>query len=447
VGVRSALPILLALGAADLSCRHRAEVCEPAGEPTLAPAEAPRNVLMISVDTLRRDRLGFYGEAPSPSPFIDSMLADGLVLMDHTSCANWTFASMMCGLTGKYNEEGGYVLDADQMQKRPFPTETLPISRWLGDLGWRTGLVSANTWMSADYGFDDYYNTLVTAPAWKADEIVLEALAAADEVVGDGDAPWFFHVHFIDPHIPYSPPREYLTELQTLPPFDEYALNTDGGVWELRDNFDSLSPERQALALEHLRIRYNAEITFVDDQLRRLLDGLSNKGMLEDTLVVFFSDHGEQFFERGDVGHRKQLHAEENAGVAAFWGPGIAPETWEGPTSHVDLFPTLAYALGLAPPADLTGRAVGTRSEECPRHASSIKGGETLNSIDVAGMRLIYRWDGALELYDLAADPGEEDDLYAPGDERAAALWEIMEPRVELIADIYDAEKPTPPSP
>jgi arylsulfatase A-like enzyme len=431
-------PLLLTLAA----CRSPAPPCAATGEARVRPTPAPTNLLMISMDTLRRDRVGRYSGG-SDTPFLDGLIAQGVALEDHRSCSNWTFASVMCALGGRNNLEMGFMPEAGRMDEDPLPTDTWTLGSWLGDRGWRTGLVTANFWMSADYGFDRFYRTLVADSAAPADRLTDLALENLDAVIGGG-GPWYFHVHYIDPHVPYTPPEQYLGGLESLAEVS-WDLSTREGVEAYSEARDGLPEEERALVEERLRVRYGGELRFMDDEIARLWEALEARGALADTLVVLFSDHGEQFWDHGQFEHGQSLYGEETRSVAAFLAPGLAPGSWEGPTSHADLLPTITEALGLGGPTEISGAPVGALEGECPRYAEHMDEGESSQSVEIGGLRLIYTWDGGLELYDLEVDPGEQDDLYAPGAADAEALWEALAPRVEAAGSLYPGAEPVLP--
>ncbi len=400
--------------------------------------DAPRNVLMISVDTLRRDAVGHYGGG-SDTPTIDRLLEEGLSLERHRSCSSWTYGSAICALGGRTGVDFGFVPGGDD-RRTPLPQDIKLLPYWLRQAGLRTALVTGNYYIGTVSNIARFYDVVVERHEGVATELVDRALETWD---GLGPAPWFLHVHLFDPHSWYDPPAQYLVGLDALPE-PAVDLSAPGMTRMLGDIWEDFDPAEQAVMLEHLRLRYSGEARYVDDQIARLLEGLEARGALADTLVVFWSDHGEQFGEHGDFDHGDSLHYGEVDASAGFWAAGLEPGRWEGATTHADLAPTLLAALGIERPEGLTGLALGIDPPGGRPCFALRRGDLNQQSVDADGLRLSYRWDGGLSLYDIAADPLETTDRFDPTDPRVRALWSLLEPRVQAL-DALVPEHPSPP--
>ena len=292
---------------------------------------------------------------------------------------------------------------------------------------------------------------------WTTDQIIEEHDAPAEWVVDttlalfdDGDvetdAPWYVHAHFLDPHTPFDPPEAYLDGLDALPPI-LYDLTNFSWYQQLNEDWETLDEAEQAVILEHLWLRYYGELAYVDAQVGRLLAELESRGMLEHTLVVFWTDHGEQFLERGSLGHGRELHEEENRSIAIYSAPGLTPGVWTGPTTHADVWPTALEALDIARPSAWTGLPVGQRADDTARFASW-HGMETPRQMVERGdSKLLYWWDGRKALYRLGEDSEETVDVYDPKDPEVVALWELLMPRVEAFSELVTSYKPIDPGP
>ncbi len=394
-----------------------------------------KDLVMLSVDTLRRDAVGRWAGG-NETPSLDAWLEGALVLEAHHACSNWTYGAVACGLSGADGVDLGWV---------PVGGEALPqglalLPGVLRDQGYRAALVSTNGFVGAGSGLSRYYDDVTDASRAPADEVVDAGLAALERVEGGG--PWMLHLHLYDPHAPYDPPGEYLEGLEGLEPV-AYDLSLMSEVERLKAGWGGLSPEEQALTLAHLRVRYAGSVRFLDDQLARLLEALEDRGALEEALVVFWSDHGEQLFEFGELTHGYTLHEVEVGVPAAFRAPWIAPGARSSPTTHADLAPAALDWLGLDP-ALLSGVPLADQPVDRPLFAVRRGDGQvhTLQSVDQGGWRLIYDWEGELGLYDLAADPGEQDNRYAADDPTARALWDLLLPRVEALAAMRSDDSP-----
>jgi len=424
------------------------EQCQALWSPGPTP---PRNLLVISIDTLRRDYLGAYSAEATASPFIDSLLAEGLVLDDHRSCSNWTYASILCALSGRYNEEnaifprGGDPRPEDTQERVPEVPDSMTLMPDVyREQGFISGLITANTFLGRTFNVGTRYDRAQnqTTPA---DGVTLKTLEIADLLLADG-RPWLLHAHYIDPHSSYNPPNSYVLDaLAKLPDF-AYQLRSDGGLDELAGDWANLSDNERAVARQYLDVLYEGEIRFMDDQIKRLFDALDVRGMLDDTLVMIWSDHGEQFYEHGGFRHHKDLYNEETAGLAGFWTRSAdTAARWSGATTHVDLLPTALCLMGLPPYEGATGAPAGTAQPGRPRFASVLKDSISQASVDQHDLRLLYRWSGPRELYDRSTDPNEQNNLASERTEELEALWALLEPMVRQADEMHTDEEATLP--
>jgi arylsulfatase A-like enzyme len=171
----------------------------------------------------------------------------------------------------------------------------------------------------------------------------------------------------------------------------------------------------------------------VDRQIGRLFDGLEQRGLLDETLVVLTSDHGEELFDHDGFEHGHTMFQELLRVPLLFWGPGVRPGRIETPVSLVDVLPTLLEALGLEPLPDLAGRSLWGLLGGGPDPAERALVAEgTLHGPD---RKALVRWPWKLvvttgqpaRLYDLGRDPGERRDLSQQAPERLAELLEELE--------------------
>ncbi len=402
---------------------------------------APENVLVISIDTFRRDRLARYGDEDGLTPFLDGLLEQSVVLDDHRSCSNWTYPGSMCAMDGRGPLDIGFM---PSFTREPLPDRTT-LASTLTDAGYHTVLITSNGWLYDDtnmaYGFtyaDHPSSDLATTIYETARDKLLET-------IGDGE-PWFMHIHLKEPHTPYDPPDSYLDGLTGLPALS-YDLTDFDQHYDATSEWPSLSEEEQALLLQHLLIRYAGELTYLDDQLQQIWIDLMARGLLSDTLVVFWTDHGEQFFEHDGQAHALSLHQEENSGVSFFWADNIVPAAHTDATTNADIPPTILDILGLPIPDEMTGYPIGQAPAGRPIFSITDARLGPMQSVVMDDLKLIYRWDtGDKLLYDLVADPVEAEDIYDAEDAQVAALWEELLPKVEAFEAII-GESPVDPGP
>lgn len=388
--------------------------------------DRPKNLLVISVDTYRQDLLARFGGEAGVTPFMDELAANGMSLDQHTTCSNWTKGGMACALNGMYSFQWGLIPRLAEQEAGP-PRSTL--ASMLATHGFDTMLITSNGWL-LDAGLDGGYAYIEQPDVNRATTISEAGIAALEQRIGASDKPWFLHLHFIEPHAAYSPPSEYLADLEGLEDVP-WNLADREQHYDLLPDWPEMTAEEQELLKAHLWIRYKGDVRWVDDELREVWADLEVRGLLEDTLVVLWNDHGEQFWEHDKQTHVWGLYKEENDGFAIFWADNIVPQAWTEPTNHIDIAPTILSALGLGSPYDWSGLPVGMADPLRPIFGESYSREGPKLSVSVGDMKLIYKWTGEKELYDMAADPLEQTNIYDPKDSRVVSMWQELTPVVD----------------
>lgn len=403
---------------------------------------APHNIFMVSMDTFRKDHL-------DRAPFINAVGQAGFRADDHIQCSNWTYAATSCTLAGRHNEQAGMIPQLITNFDGVWPVGTQFLAKDLGAAGYYSVIASTNGWLGPEWGntggYDQAFHPTV-GDAYGAYEEGRERLDFA--LQNDHPAHWLLHVHLTEPHAAYDPPEAYLGALADLPPVPWDLTNRDEQYEVSRQEWPTMSQEDRDLLDAHLQARYEAELKFMDDQVFSMIADMDFDGLLDDTLVVFWTDHGEQFWEHGYQTHAYTLFREENDGILILWAKNIVPQVWTGPTSSIDLVPTLLSVLGLPIPPEVTGIPIGQAPDDRPRFANAIARLGGLSSVVKNHHKLIFSWLGGVKLFDLDADPGELNNLYdplAPSD-IALDLWSDLKPEVELqssVAPEYGISWPT----
>ncbi len=429
------------------------------GSATPTPLAAPRHLLMISVDTLRRDALSRYGGAGT-MPFLDQLFAEGLAADDHAGCSNWTFHATTCTMRGAYPEDWGFVPAFSLAgPSEPVPDGTPMLATWLGAAGFTSVLVSTNALFSSAHGNARGFDTVILSPSLgftpasvAADELLvqLEALAGAEHR--------YAHLHLMEPHQPYDPPAEYLVGLDGLDPIAYDLTTKDGHNQALQDiTYGVIDEATIALVQQHMWLRYQGEQRWLDRQLADLWTRLDEGGWLDDTLVVFWTDHGEQFFERGYQAHAWTLFAEENDGLFLVWTRGMTPQAHAGPTSSIDIVPTVLQRLEVPIPVEVDGLPLGSAPDDRPRFGLASAKGGVFQSVRLGSDRLHFGWTNPAEAppfapyahgvgrFDRSTDPGEAHDLADPSDPRTRELFGLLRERIDRIEDMSGAKAYIPP--
>lgn len=425
------------------------DITEPTDPDAVSPlvfaeGKVPTNLLMISVDTTRKSALGFYGGG-AQTDFIDGLLAESVHLDDHMQCSSWTYPATTCTLMGRSHEANGYMPRLTQLQD-PLPADTELLAQWLDAAGFVSLIHSNNEWLSEKWGNVRGYDIDVNFGGNSVEAIDEASNVLLSEAEARGAERWFLHMHLLEPHAPYNPPEDYLEGIEDLPavPFD---LSSRDVQYEVnRDAFDDFPLETREAIEAHLRFRYEADLAWTDDRLEQMFDVLDDKGMLDDTLVVFWTDHGEAFWEHGHQTHAWTLFPEENDAVMAFWARNLEPRAWEGPTHAFDLVPTLLELYDVPVPDTVDGVALGHAIDDRLRYASVAARKGPVQLLRQGDDALYYTWrTGRLELFDLGEDPGATNDRVDVDKARAQELWDAMKPWVVSMDPLLPADAPLLP--
>jgi len=313
--------------------------CAAEREP--APLEG-YHLVIVNIDALRADHLGFHGYARPTSPFLDGLAARGVVFERAISNSSYTRESVASLLTGRLPSSGGGA---------GWDAAPAAASAHLGELlraaGYRTGFFS-NTLMLQSPGFTRGFEEVQHLPLrWDLSGEGLRLSERALRFAGQGgDRPFAMYLHYLDPHAPYDPAAEQLARLAAtdLPPALDLYRDIAPHLAELReDGFGPGDPRFEAMVL-----RYDAEVLGTDAAIGALVRGLGELGVADRTLLVVTADHGEEFLEHGGVEHGWTLFQESIHVPLLFFAPEVlAPMRVATRVSQVDLLPTLQSLLGL----------------------------------------------------------------------------------------------------
>jgi len=376
----------------------------------LSSGDRGLNVLVITLDTIRADRLGAYGNPHIRTDFVDG-LADQGVLFDRCIAPTpLTLPSHTSLFTGTYpvfhgvRDNGNYVV----------PGELTTMAELLSEAGYRTGAFVGAFVLSSRWGLDQGFETY-TEPKVGFDPALVsfaQIQRPADAVVDDAIAwlqresekPFFAWVHLYDPHLRYDPPPAFAREYPDDP--------------------------------------YLGEVAFADAQLGRLGAFLQSSGLDSRTLVVFAGDHGEGLGDHGELDH----------GLLLYQTTARAPLIIAHPTmisggvrrqevvSLVDILPTIAEAIGLPLPGSVQGQSLWPLLggagvfDEIPVYAETHYpklhfGWSPLTALQDRQFQLIQSSDP--ELYDLVRDPEQQENIFGTNSETA----ERMTRELDILAE------------
>ncbi len=403
--------------------------------------EVPQNVLMISIDTFRRDEIPWFGGPESNLPFLHSIMKESMVMEHHTSCSDWTFVAVTCATWGMRPDTAGFLPKMFEPYREPIPDGPTLAAR-LSGAGYLTMLSSSNGWFSAEHNTSTGYDLDEMPENASTTGVFAQALERLKQAKADGQDRWFAHLHVKEPHSPYNPPTEYLKGIEDLP-YIPYNLADKDEQYDLIATWANIPEDEREAVLQHMWFRYRAELRWMDDQLAAGWKSLEQAGFLDDTMVVFWNDHGEQFWEHGYNTHAYTLHREENDGMFVVWAKNIQAGRWIGPTTHIDIAPTILDLLGQDWDG-MDGTPLGQAPDDRVIDGWTVARLGPIQSVTRENWKLIYDWNtGTRKMFDRNSDWEEGRDLYSADDPEAQSLWQELLPRIDAFRAIIPEYTPT----
>ena len=463
---RRALGVLLAcvLGSAG---------CAPDGPRANGP-----NVLIVTIDSLRADRLGCYGYERDTSPALDALSREGVRFERAYSHAPFTPPAHASLLTGLHVPSHGVFAWAEELS-----ADARTLGERFGPAGWRTGAFSNHPGLATSHVYRGFEHV--------EERFFEEAGPTVDAFLGwidgeDEDGAFCAWVHLWDVHRPYgfrdwTPEwaRERVERDELTLAFDEELFGPaparDGVLVGRREGHYNVNASERARAFQvgagqrlfdaadwrYIENRYDGGIRAADRGIAHLVEGLRARGLLDDTILVITADHGESLTEReacwfthDPFVYEQTLHVPL---IVRFPAAVAADTVVADPVRHVDVLPTLLELAGLAARGDEqgssllgllagTGRAPGpvfaqTQTLNAKESTSKIEAGagwleQRLALIDGSWKLIVDRSEGRVELYDLAQDAEERENL--------AALPEHTAVRARLEANLEALEAGLP---
>jgi arylsulfatase A-like enzyme/Tfp pilus assembly protein PilF len=366
-----AAALIFVIAAAPLALRARADA-------------ADLNVLVVTIDTLRTDRLGCYGSTCLQTPRIDGLAAKGVLFeraFAHNPQTLPSHANIFLGLTSLAH-------GVSENSKSFVGQDLVTLAELFKGRGYATGaFVSAFTLDSRfglDQGFDVYddrYPAKVQPGLLYSERPAEKTLEAALPWLSAQKGPWFCWIHFWDPHDPYAPPEPYLTQYKDDP--------------------------------------YSGEVAYVDAQLGLLLAELDKRQLADKTVIILTGDHGEGLGDHGETYHGYFAYNSTIRIPLIIVAPGLKPARIKDAVGHVDIFPTVCDLVGLDKPAPLHGASLQPLLRGRTRPARPIyfealeaylnRGWAPLRGVIENGAKFIQ--SPIPELYDLAGDFDEARNL------------------------------------
>ncbi|MFC2001651.1 sulfatase [Chloroflexota bacterium] len=329
-----------------------------------------RNVILITIDCLRADHLGCYGYGRETSPFLDQLAANGVTFQNAFANGPFTAAAFLSILASAY--------PLDFEHQTPLPKKAVLISETLKAKGIATAAIHSNPYLSAFYGYNrgwDYFEDFMYPTIGKRGNtlgrVVPERVkglyqflklclfgvkpfenAAAINTCAinwlnqNKDSSFFAWLHYMDIHEPYL---VYSTGIRQK---DSKNISRISQIKSL------INSQKGKLTPEDLRnfvAIYDDKLRYIDEQLKSLVNFLKNNELLDNTLLIITSDHGQEFLDHGGFGHVARFYDELIHIPLILSGPEIAGHSDDSLVSQIDICPTILHFYGIPSPIEYQG--------------------------------------------------------------------------------------------
>lgn len=424
------------------------------------------NIVLITPDTLRGDHLSCYGYDKISTRFVDSLAEEGVLFENAISTSPWTLPSFASLFTSLYPTVHGAGREVSFAVHTGIREGVVRLAEVLKEVGYHTRALSQSWFLGEDFGFRhgfDYYNNMwrgledirareiskrkkaflwsyLVDPGKKISKSI--AQATTDEIIDwlevNDQYPFFLWVHYLDPHFPYKRVKNYNLDTNYKGKLtDDLVGNMD--FFQLRTGAYRLNQDDK----KYFEVLYDEEILYIDESIGRILDKLKQINQTDNTLFVFTSDHGEEFWEHGRFGHGIGMHQEVINVPLIMKLPGILPSgaRINQHVSLVDVMPTILDILGVKHKIKLEGESLlplinGDQTSDRAVFNELPKFFENRKSITKNNYKLIYFPSSKnAELFDLEKDPHEMKNIYHENQEIGLSL------KQEILAWIKDSEE------
>ncbi|MFZ1400427.1 MAG: sulfatase [Candidatus Promineifilaceae bacterium] len=427
------------------------------------------NIILLTVDTLRADMLGYAGYQRPITPNIDRFAAQSVRFRQAITAGSWTQAAFPGILTSTYASMYGGCL-GPLSTERPSPIKSLV------ENGYQTAAFSTSPLLSKTYGYHHHIKHFVDLlPTEKAPFLfglkggqpllrtpwvhrlaqlfgqnwrppkVYPTAAELNEVAiqwleAHQGEPFFAWLHYMDVHWPY-----HLEETLTQP-------NEIAAAWQDLAHLHEVNwyglPVSAAQKARYVNL-YEQAVAYCDAQIGKLLAHLANSGLAENSVIILVSDHGEEFLERKHWGHVEINLYDEILNVPLIIHvPGVAGQVVEQQVSTLDIMPTVLELANCTPPDGMLGTSLSPLWQGNPAGynaevALSERWRDDVHKIAVRSARFKYIWDREkpeeIELYDLVVDPNETNNLAAQQPKVVAHMHGYVQAQLQRMRDTSPA--------
>ena len=330
------------------------------------------NILVYTIDTLRADHASLYGYKRDTTPFLKKLGASGVIFDDCQAQATWTKSSIASLMTSLYSFTHGIVGDADTI-----PAGSATFAAQLRAAGYVTASIVSTPFVGRATGLDRGFDYMIEYP------VILRQVnpqidrgtdsAALNKVVFPWldhhyDEPFFLYAHSTDPHAPYDPPVPF--EAAFAKPSDRPAFEREYSGFRSNHEYGGgavinrgmcqkagINPDR---FIQQAEDRYDGEILNNDHNFELLIDKLRRLGVLDNTLIIVLSDHGEEFWDHGWTAHGQSVYQELTHTLLIMWNRSLFPHPRRisEPVQLIDVMPTILDLLALKTPPVVEGQSL-----------------------------------------------------------------------------------------
>lgn len=387
--------------------------------------ESPYNVVIYLVDALRPDHLGCYGYQRDTSPFLDQFSKNGVVFHEAYAGSDWTRPSVGTLFTSLYPSFHGAVDRTDKLKR-----SVVTLAEVLKKEGYRTSAFIANgnvfgQGLNFEKGFDDFAALASLSDRHGSAAEILEMVKPW--LHEQGSRPFFLYIHTVDPHDPYFAPEEYMNmykDHQDFYSFKEHVVKSRPHMGKIINTYD-------------------ATVRYSDEVFRQFIEELKQLDTLKDTVVIFLSDHGEEFLEHGGLHHGGRLYQEQIHIPLILWIPGHSKgkQIKDHLVSLLDLSPTVLDILDIPVPSQWQGKSALPLIKGKPdkEHFKEVFGMEKLDEFKVFSIRnLNYHYILYMEpefkemLFNVNNDPFQQKNRAG---EQKEVLFSMRDKMMNFIAD------------
>jgi arylsulfatase A-like enzyme len=377
----------------------------PGAAPEVKKGPPPKHVLLLVMDSLRADHMqAFFPKARAETPFLSSLESKAALFTQFYVQGNETKCSHASLWTSLY-----------PAVHRMIPPNSKIDPKWVTveEVGKTAGLytsgASGNGYITPSRGFGEhwaaYRNHIHDGGGLRAEDILGKGF---ETLAGKETAPWMLYLGWIDTHVSWRAKEPW---------FSRYAPGAYSGPLKVEASgklIEAVATGKQKLSdadVERVRALYDSNVSYQDDQIRKMFEKLEQLGILDETMVVMTADHGDELFEVGRVGHGGSSRDSVVWVPGAIYYPPMFPagRVPEG-VELVDLVPTIADALGVKPDPNWQGESliplVNGVGRGYPRLSMSSKY-ENAHAARMGLWKGYWAGGGKPELYDLAKEPGE----------------------------------------